>query len=727
MAAPAAGYSGLLRELLLCLAGFSGDVFVEASVDAHAGFAAKQLGVDQSAHLAADISWVEKPDRDILDELAQLGHYFRTLHAFIEEEEAGVLAVPEDDGGAPGAGSMYCRALTEGLQELLEVYEAKLQEIQELVLSDQAPTLQRLQYMLSDFMVLLPEAHKLVCEVQLLRAKDFKGSELIAALHARVRCGVPLVQSVMQRLLWHCNQVLIQQLTSWMVHGLLLDPFRESFIVAADPPPPPSPSATAAAPAGSSAGASAAAAGPRGGGGFAGGAVPSSSSSGGGGAQQRQHDEWHGGCRVDVGRLPLYVSPEVASTVLFVGKAVRLLKAPTGTFADQQLLSNSDTLEFVTALRELQLAPTFQRVAFEHTVEAIRSKVAAVLWQLVVVRADLMGHLSAIKDYFLMAKGDFYHTFLVEAAPLMGLPPRPAFADADVRVPFRQSGLKSTAHHDRFFHLFRVRWSTEEAKGGEAQRLDSWDGLYLEYQVEWPMGLLLTPPVMARYNVLFQFLMRLKRVQLRLEGAWQALHALYTHAAPMGADGGRSHGRDSAGTGGGGGGCERDGRLTQLYLLRHHMAHLVTNLQIYIQVDVIESSYAALEMRIAGAHDFAEAERAHANYLHALINQCFLNTVTISRAIGAVFKQACELCGMVDGYTRALAGEQPQAEALEACLSGLPSVHASFHTSVNQLYTYLQSSRLQDANKAPHLRQLFLRLNFNDYVGGRVTQRVMFD
>lgn len=32
------------------------------------------------------------------------------------------------------------------------------------------------------------------------------------------------------------------------------------------------------------------------------------------------------------------------------------------------------------------------------------SQVAAVLWQLVVVEADLMGHLSAIKDYFLLAK-----------------------------------------------------------------------------------------------------------------------------------------------------------------------------------------------------------------------------------------------------------------------------------------------------------------------------------
>ena len=32
----------------------------------------------------------------------------------------------------------------------------------------------------------------------------------------------------------------------------------------------------------------------------------------------------------------------------------------------------------------------------------------------------------------------------------------------------------------------------------DAQRLDGWDTLYLEYKLEWPMGLLLTPPVIAK-------------------------------------------------------------------------------------------------------------------------------------------------------------------------------------------------------------------------------------
>ena len=41
-------------------------------------------------------------------------------------------------------------------------------------------------------------------------------------------------------------------------------------------------------------------------------------------------------------------------------------------------------------------------------------QVAGQLWQLVVVHAELPAHLAALKNYFLLAKGDFYHSFIAE-------------------------------------------------------------------------------------------------------------------------------------------------------------------------------------------------------------------------------------------------------------------------------------------------------------------------
>jgi hypothetical protein len=38
--------------------------------------------------------------------------------------------------------------------------------------------------------------------------------------------------------------------------------------------------------------------------------------------------------------LPLYISPEVADTILFIGKAVWLLRHPAGNMVGQDLLPN---------------------------------------------------------------------------------------------------------------------------------------------------------------------------------------------------------------------------------------------------------------------------------------------------------------------------------------------------------------------------------------------------
>jgi Gamma tubulin complex component C-terminal len=51
----------------------------------------------------------------------------------------------------------------------------------------------------------------------------------------------------------------------------------------------------------------------------------------------------------------------------------------------------------------------------------------------------------------------------------------------------------------------------------------AWDGLSLEVTLPWPLGVLFTPRQLARYNALFQLLLRLKRVQLALEEAWHEL------------------------------------------------------------------------------------------------------------------------------------------------------------------------------------------------------------
>jgi hypothetical protein len=71
--------------------------------------------------------------------------------------------------------------------------------------------------------------------------------------------------------------------------------------------------------------------------------------------------------------------------------------------------------------------------------------------------------------------------------------------------------------------------------------------------------------VMAKYNVVFQYLLRLKRIQIDLESSW----------AVMRRQAGRS--RD----------LPLHTRRLPLWHLRHHMAYIIANLQIYVQVRLL--------------------------------------------------------------------------------------------------------------------------------------------
>ena len=55
----------------------------------------------------------------------------------------------------------------------------------------------------------------------------------------------------------------------------------------------------------------------------------------------------------------------------------------------------------------------------------------------------------------------------------------------------------------------------------QANKQDAWSGLSLDYQIEWPLHLILGPDTLEKYNQIFRFLLPIKRAQLELQEAWK--------------------------------------------------------------------------------------------------------------------------------------------------------------------------------------------------------------
>ncbi|KAE8697920.1 Gamma-tubulin complex component 4-like protein [Hibiscus syriacus] len=598
---------------------------------------------------------------------------------------------------------------------MLSVYKSTVLQIEQKLLSETMPILTSVAQGLNKFFVILPPLYELILEIE---RDDIRGGQLLNLLHKRCHCGVPELQACIQRLLWHGHQVLYNQLSSWMVYGILQDQHGEFFIRRQEDQDM-----------------------------EYGSSIPDTSEKL---ARLSTDDtsltDWHLGFHIFLDMLPEYIHMRVAESILFAGKAIRVLRNPSPSIQFQDTLYNQQTKKgsqklqgsaggvpfqrepfldvkkigeellpiseadkIETMLLDLKESSEFHKRSFECSVDSIRAIAASHLWQLVVVRADLNGHLKALKDYFLLAKGDFFQCFLEESRQLMRLPPRQSTAEADLMVPFQLAAIKTISEEDKYFSRvslqmpsFGITLKSSQrdlpktkafADGSSETSLGGWDGIALEYSVDWPLQLFFTQEVLSKYCRIFQYLLRLKRTQMELEKSWASvMHQDHTDFA--------KHRNDQMN-------CSisqlRRQRFRPMWRVREHMAFLIRNLQFYIQVDVIESQWNVLQSHIQDSHDFTELVGFHQEYLSALISQSFLDIGSVSRILDSIMTLCLQFCWNIENQ------ESSQNT------SELEHITEEFNKKSNSLYTILRSSRLAGSQRAPFLRRFLLRMNFNSF------------
>ncbi|KAI8548998.1 hypothetical protein RHMOL_Rhmol07G0317000 [Rhododendron molle] len=480
----------MLHELLLALLGYTGDLIIDQREEQESigVFLSPNAPISEECtfKLAPDISFIQPSERDVIERLITLGFYYRELDRFTTKSrnlswirtvnKSPLSRTSEVTTGEKENQSVYRRAIANGIVEVLSVYRSAVLQIEQKLLSDSVPILATVTQGLNKFFVLLAPLYELILEIE---RDSICGGQLLNLLHKRCHCGVPELQACIQRnkvysgtytnqvnfsvswkhrLLCHGHQVMYNQLASWMVYGILNDQYGEFFI--------------------------------------------SRQADGDTEHDSSQPDmlekfgrmstndvalaDWHLGFHISLDMLPEYIPMHVVESILFAGKAVRVLRNPSPAFRCQdaeyhqhkprrsqklqgfverfscqkepsldkkigeELLPQIEADKIEARLQDLKESSEFHKRSFECAVDSIRATAASHLWQLVVVRADLNGHLKALKDYFLLAKGDFFQSFLEESRQLMRLPPRQSTAGADLVVPFQLAAIKTISDEDKY-------------------------------------------------------------------------------------------------------------------------------------------------------------------------------------------------------------------------------------------------------------------------------------
>ncbi|XP_071512023.1 gamma-tubulin complex component 4-like [Diadema antillarum] len=640
----------MLHELLLALNGYPGSIFVENA----------QNGIE----VVPDLPFIHVSEVGVLNRVCRLGAIYKRLQAFVSK----YIGTPNLDNNKQVvaidrlADGLYLRTFCSGLDKVLDPYRKTLLQLEQDILSDPNLTVGHVQHTLEPFQTLFPTLASITRQIQ---AQAYHGGQILELLHQHCDCGQPVIQQALQKILFTCHRVMYRQVTAWLLHGMLLDRHQEFFIHKAMEP------VQLLAPS------------------------LEEEDLGVGGVTSKEFQEVvqlseggrplemdHSCFAINPDMLPSYIPSRTAEKILFVGESVQMFeskKQSTAMKYTDSVLGENEAL-FASRLHQLKEEPIFSVVKFEDAVDEIRSCVAQHLWTLVVEESKLVDELNTFKDFFLLGRGELFLAFIDQAQMLLKNPATTT-TEHDVNVAFQQAAHRILFDDDTSLARFRlsIAGKTNKAlsKNTDDSKQSGWSCLGMTYAVQWPLHILFTQSVLERYNMLFCFLLHVKRVQLDLQQCW-AVQMQYKHL--------RSHRWDAA-----------------QWRLRSHMAFLIDNLQYYLQVDVLETHFIQLLQKIESTRDFEAVRLAHDQFLVSLMAQCFL----LSKPVHRCLTEILETC-----YSFSLLMMQTST-VTQLELTQMDKLAKDFNRQSSLLFTILSGVRNHHAS--PHLTQLLLRLDFNKY------------
>eukprot|EP00040_Diaphanoeca_grandis_P015221 m.77392 g.77392 ORF g.77392 m.77392 type:complete len:619 (-) comp25009_c3_seq1:89-1945(-) len=580
------------------------------------------------------IPFLHKSERQMLDKICSIGHLYAELDEFVTWPP---LNKPE---------GQYIRALRIGVDAQLATYRNTLLAIETKVNKQPDLPISNLYNALEEWYLLFPPLTKTLSEIT---HDEYMGAKIMDLMQRNGSCGIRCIETVFNAIELPCRKVHVHHISAWLLHGLLLDKHNEFWIQTS---------------------------------------IPTNSIEMQ--AQIKNIDLW-GSYSINVARLPACIPLRVANKILFIGKATQVLgkanqfSAGTHSFLQQEQLRYYQ-VEFAKLYKTSE---GWNDINFEKLIESIRSHCAQHLWDVLARVGRLGPTLQAFKDFFLVDKGELFLEFYHQANGFCSLP-MTTTSGAEAQTAYARAANSMKCDDTDEFNRFEmiVRPKRYGSPDSDTDTGDVWAELGFQPRLIWPLQLVFTDDVIAKYNTLFLFLFRVSRTQYSLHRAWaEQMHQAKTERTRTRA------------------GHEASSVTKRMQSLRSVMAFLIDNLMFYLKGDVVESQFSVLMAAINGAREFDAICTAHNTFLTTVLLQTFRTTPPVRKLLGEILLLCESLCALVHrGIWRDTAG-----------FAELDRVEKGFNRQMSFLFKMLKSVGNNQGGK-DHLSQLLLRINFNDYL-----------
>ncbi|XP_033725469.1 gamma-tubulin complex component 6-like [Pecten maximus] len=308
------------------------------------------------------------------------------------------------------------------------------------------------------------------------------------------------------------------------------------------------------------------------------------------------------------------------------------------------------------------------------------------------VDLDIKNHFEALRRYLFMGDGDFAQILSdILLEKLANSPKAQEMLNPVFLTSALNKALKSSMHADDPFAdnlSFALRYVPKVLIQNAHDTLDC---LELRYKVTWPLNIVITDSLISKYSKVFSFMLQLKRTVWVLKDVWYRLKRdAMVHKA-----GGSS-------------------QFRQLQLYRQEMQHFVKVMQGYIANQVIHVTWCEFTEALNNdVHNLDDLHKVHSSYLDKAIFRCLLN-----KKAGAVMKFIQDIFSLILKFRLQLVNAEWRYDADTGHLS-----HSNFQSMVATYKAFREYSvflfkvvnKLAIRGYQPHLQELLLRLNFNDY------------
>lgn len=326
---------------------------------------------------------------------------------------------------------------------------------------------------------------------------------------------------------------------------------------------------------------------------------------------------WEDKYKLDEVMVPTIVTDDFAKKVFLIGKSLNFIRYGCGDSAWVEAYCKD-------ASRELHYGDT---ATLETSIDRAYKATMARLIYLMDSKFHLFEHLRALKKYLLLGQGDFIALLMESLSSNLDNPAGSQYRHT-LTAQLEHAIRGSNAQYDSQDVLRRLDARLVELSHGDV----GWDVFTLEYKVDAPVDVVITPWASKQYLVIFNLLWRVKRVEFALGSTWRR--------CMTGARGVLASSDDK---------LSLDWKTARCCMAE--MIHFVNQLQYYILFEVIEASWDQLQAAITKSEcTLDDLVEAHTKYLKAITHKGLLGKPTTGHREDSFTSQLHEILKIMLSY-----------------------------------------------------------------------------